>query len=77
MIGAGVFTVWAPAAAVAGLVIGLAAATVAFCNATSSAQLAALHLNRGAMAFGAPVHSDGRASWAFRVTSRRRSSRAA
>jgi APA family basic amino acid/polyamine antiporter len=44
MIGAGVFAVWAPAAAAAGsgLLIGLAvAALVAFCNATSSAQLAA------------------------------------
>jgi APA family basic amino acid/polyamine antiporter len=44
MIGAGVFTVFAPAAAVAGpaLLIGLAvAAAVAFCNATASAQLAA------------------------------------
>lgn len=44
MIGAGVFAVFAPAAAAAGsgLLIGLAiAALVAFCNATSSAQLAA------------------------------------
>jgi APA family basic amino acid/polyamine antiporter len=50
MIGAGVFAVWAPAAAAAGsgLVIGLAlAAVVAFGNATSSAQLAAAHPTSG------------------------------
>lgn len=50
MIGAGVFTAWAPAADAAGtgLLIGLAiAAAVAFCNATSSAQLAALHPESG------------------------------
>ncbi|MGJ3507969.1 APC family permease [Enemella sp. A6] len=44
MLGAGVFAVFAPAAAAAGtgLLIGLAlAALVAYCNATSSAQLAA------------------------------------
>ncbi|HWN28303.1 MAG TPA: APC family permease, partial [Actinomycetospora sp.] len=44
MIGAGVFSAFAPAAAVAGagLLIGLAiAAAVAYCNATASAQLAA------------------------------------
>ena len=44
MVGAGVFAVWAPAAAAAGgaLLLGLAlAALVAWCNATSSAQLAA------------------------------------
>lgn len=44
MIGAGVFSVWAPAAATAGpaLLIGLCVAgALAFCNATSSAQLAA------------------------------------
>lgn len=44
MLGAGVFAVFAPAAAAAGagLLIGLAlAAVVAYCNATSSAQLAA------------------------------------
>jgi len=41
MIGAGIFTALAPAA---GLVIGLAiAASVAYCNATSSAQLARLY----------------------------------
>lgn len=46
MIGAGVFAVWGPAmgAAGSGLFIALAiAAIVAFCNATSSAQLAAVH----------------------------------
>lgn len=46
MIGAGVFSVWGPAldAAGSGLLIALAiAAVVAFCNATSSAQLAAVH----------------------------------
>ncbi|MEM9036090.1 MAG: APC family permease [Actinomycetota bacterium] len=50
MIGAGVFAAWAPAsrAAGTGLLIGLAiAAVVAFCNAASSAQLAALHPESG------------------------------
>ena len=50
MIGAGVFAAWAPAAAAAGdgLVIGLAiAGVVALCNATSSAQLAAVHPESG------------------------------
>jgi APA family basic amino acid/polyamine antiporter len=50
MIGAGVFSAWAPAAGAAGtgLLIGLlAAAVVAFCNATSSAQLAAVHPESG------------------------------
>jgi APA family basic amino acid/polyamine antiporter len=50
MIGAGIFAVFAPAAGVAGpgLLIGLAiAAVVAFCNATSSAQLAAQHPTSG------------------------------
>src|SRR3954462_10081686 len=50
MIGAGVFSVWAPAAAAAGtwLLAGLAiAAGVAFGNATSSAQLAAAHPTSG------------------------------
>ena len=50
MIGAGVFAVFAPAAAAAGagLLIGLAiAAVVAFGNATSSAQLAAAHPTSG------------------------------
>ncbi|WP_431073759.1 APC family permease [Microbacterium phyllosphaerae] len=46
MIGAGVFAVWAPAIGVAGsgLLTALAiAAIVAYCNATASAQLAAVH----------------------------------
>ena len=51
MIGAGVFSAWGPAAEAAGtgLLVGLVvAAVVAFCNATSSAQLAALHPESGA-----------------------------
>jgi APA family basic amino acid/polyamine antiporter len=50
MIGAGVFSAFAPAAAAAGsaLLIGLAlAAGVAFCNATASAQLAARYPTSG------------------------------
>ena len=50
MIGAGVFAAWGPAAQAAGtgLLIGLAiAAVVAFCNASSSAQLAAIHPESG------------------------------
>jgi len=50
MIGAGVFSAWGPAtdAAGTGVLIGLVvAALVAFCNATSSAQLAALHPESG------------------------------
>ena len=46
MIGAGVYVAWAPAARAAGewLLVGLAiAGFVAFCNATSSAQLAAIY----------------------------------
>ncbi|TCO48586.1 APA family basic amino acid/polyamine antiporter [Kribbella antiqua] len=46
MVGAGVFAVWAPAAQAAGsgLLIGLViAAIVAYCNAASSAQLAAVY----------------------------------
>ncbi|WP_227530553.1 APC family permease [Microbacterium tenebrionis] len=46
MIGAGVFAVWGPAieASGSGIFLALAiAAVVAFCNATSSAQLAAVH----------------------------------
>jgi APA family basic amino acid/polyamine antiporter len=46
MVGAGVFAVWAPAARAAGdgLLVGLLiAAVVAYCNATSSAQLAAVY----------------------------------
>ncbi|BDZ47417.1 APC family permease [Naasia aerilata] len=56
MIGAGVFTAFAPAAAAAGplLPAGLAiAAVVAFCNATSTAQLAAVHpVAGGVYAYG-------------------------
>jgi len=50
MIGAGVFVAWAPAAEAAGsgLLIGLAiAAVIAFCNASSSAQLAVLYPESG------------------------------
>src|SRR3954469_9287295 len=50
MIGAGAFAAFAPAAdaAGAGLLIGLAvAAVVAYCNATSSARLAALYPESG------------------------------
>ncbi len=50
MIGAGVFVVFAPAAAAAGsgLLVGLAiAAVVAYCNATSSARLAARYPQSG------------------------------
>jgi APA family basic amino acid/polyamine antiporter len=50
MIGAGVFSAFAPAAAAAGaaLLIGLAvAAVVAYCNATSSARLAAIYPQSG------------------------------
>ncbi|MET0853898.1 MAG: APC family permease, partial [Microterricola sp.] len=56
MVGAGVFFVWAPAAAVAGpgLLIGLViAAAVATLNALSSAQLAMAHpVSGGAYAYG-------------------------
>ena len=50
MMGAGVFAAWSPAAEVAGpgLLIGLViAGLVAFCNAASSAQLAAVHPESG------------------------------
>lgn len=50
MIGAGVFSAFAPAARAAGsgLLIGLAvAAVIAYCNATSSARLAALYPESG------------------------------
>jgi APA family basic amino acid/polyamine antiporter len=50
MVGAGVFTAWAPAADAAGraLLVGLAiAAVVALCNALSSAQLAVEHPESG------------------------------
>ncbi|MGA4508023.1 APC family permease [Propionibacteriaceae bacterium G1746] len=56
MVGAGVFAVFAPAAAAAGsglLVALLLAAIVAFCNATSSAQLAAVYpVAGGSYAYG-------------------------
>ena len=50
MVGAGVFTVWAPAAAAAGswMILSLIiAGVIAMCNATSSAQLAAQHPESG------------------------------
>ena len=50
MVGAGVFVAWAPAASAAGtgLLVGLfVAGVIAFCNATSSAQLAAVHPESG------------------------------
>ena len=50
MIGAGVYVAWAPAARAAGdwLLVGLAiAGVVAFCNATSSAQLAVIYPESG------------------------------
>ena len=50
MIGAGVFSAWAPATDAAGTAVLIAlvvAAVVAFCNATSSAQLAAIHPESG------------------------------
>jgi len=56
MIGAGAFAVWQPAisSAGSGVLIGLVlAAAVAFCNATSTAQLAAVHpVAGGAYAYG-------------------------
>lgn len=56
MVGAGIFAAVGPAAAAAGsgLLIGLAlAAAVAYCNATSSAQLAAVHpVSGGTYAYG-------------------------
>ncbi len=74
MIGAGVFASWAPAAGAAGtaLLLGLVVAgLVAFCNATSSAQLAALHPESG----GTYIYGRARlgpawghlAGWAFVV----------
>ncbi len=74
MIGAGVFAAFAPAAkaAGAGLLIGLAvAAIVAYCNATSSARLAALYPESG----GTYIYGQRRlgdfwgylAGWAFVV----------
>jgi APA family basic amino acid/polyamine antiporter len=74
MVGAGVFSVWAPAAAAAGswLLLGLAVAgAVAWCNAASSAALAVHHPTSG----GAYVYGRERlgpwwgfaAGWAFVV----------
>ena len=66
MVGAGVFAVWAPAAAAAGggLFVGLAlAALVAYCNATSSAQLAASYpTSGGTYVYGREVLGDW---WGF------------
>ncbi|MGO1411781.1 MULTISPECIES: APC family permease [unclassified Microbacterium] len=74
MIGAGVFAVFAPAAAAAGsgLLIGLGlAAVVAFANATSSAQLAAVHpVSGGSYAYGRAELNDWwgfLAGWCFMI----------
>ena len=74
MIGAGVFSVFGPAAAAAGdaLLIGLAvAAVVAFCNAASSAQLATRYpASGGTYVFGREVLGEWwgfLAGWAFVV----------
>ncbi|WP_205328029.1 APC family permease [Glycomyces sp. YM15] len=76
MLGAGVFAVWAPAAEAAGSAPGLLAALtiaglIAYCNARSSARLAALHPQAG----GAYIYGTIRlnpaagftAGWAFLV----------
>jgi len=74
MIGAGVFAAYAPAARAAGtgLLVGLAvAAVVAYCNATSSAQLAAAHPRAGGTyLYGREVLGDWwgyLAGWGFLV----------
>ncbi|WP_348787043.1 APC family permease [Leifsonia sp. NPDC080035] len=74
MIGAGVFSAFAPAAHAAGggLLIGLLlAAGVAFCNATASAQLAAVHpTSGGTYAYGRAELGDWwgfAAGWSFVV----------
>ncbi len=74
MLGAGVFSVFAPAAGTAGpwMLAGLAiAAAVAFCNATSSAQLATAHpTSGGTYVFGRIVLGPRwgfAAGWAFVV----------
>ena len=74
MIGAGVFAAYAPAAraAGAGLLVGLAvAAVVAYCNATSSAQLAAAYPRAGGTyLYGREVLGDWwgyLAGWGFMV----------
>ena len=67
MIGAGVFSVFAPAAtsAGAGLLVGLViAAVVAYCNATASAQLAAQYpTSGGTYVYGRERLGGGLASW--------------
>ncbi|HEU4948878.1 MAG TPA: APC family permease [Kribbella sp.] len=74
MVGAGVFAVWAPAARSAGsaLLIGLLiAAVVAYCNATSSAQLAAVYpVSGGTYVYGRERLGPGwgfAAGWSFVV----------
>lgn len=74
MVGAGVFSVWSPAAAAAGtgLLLGLCVAGfVAFCNATSSAQLAAqFPTSGGTYVYGRELlgpWSGFLAGWAFIV----------
>ncbi|MBY6539283.1 APC family permease [Rhodococcus sp. BP-349] len=74
MVGAGVFSAFGPAAAAAGggLLFGLAvAAVVAFCNATSTAQLAAVHpTSGGSYAYGRARLGDRwgfLAGWSFVV----------
>lgn len=74
MIGAGVFAAWSPAAEAAGtgLVVGLViAGLVALCNASSSAQLAAIHpRSGGTYEFGRQQLGDGwghLAGWGFVV----------
>jgi APA family basic amino acid/polyamine antiporter len=65
MIGAGVFTVWGPAVGAAGsglFVALLLAGVVAFCNATSSARLAAAHPVSGGAPTAAPSWDRGGAS---------------
>jgi APA family basic amino acid/polyamine antiporter len=72
MIGAGVFAVWAPAARAAGsaLLVGLViAAIVAYCNAASSAQLAAVYpVSGGTYVYGRERLGPGwgfAAGWSF------------
>src|SRR3954468_21820713 len=72
MMGAGVFAVWAPAARAAGvgLLIGLViAALVAYCNATASAQLAAVYpVSGGTYVYGRERLGPGwgfAAGWSF------------
>src|SRR3712207_6445860 len=74
MIGAGVFSAFAPAAAAAGagLLVGLAvAAVVAYCNATASAQLAAQYpTSGGTYVYGRERLGDWRgflAGWGFGI----------